>query len=86
VLTSDGLVAATAGGPVVTSVVPVISLRRLSVQDRTRSQTAENLPEERAVVSNIISTNATWVRITQKQTVVDAWCHSSFGNSTSELL
>jgi hypothetical protein len=64
VLTSGGLVAATAGGPVVTSVVPVISLRRLSVQNRTRSQTAENLPEERAVFPNIVSTNATWFRIT----------------------
>jgi hypothetical protein len=44
-VTSGGLVAATAGGPVVTSVVPVISLRMLLVQNITGSQSANNLPE-----------------------------------------
>jgi hypothetical protein len=58
VLTSGGLVAATAGGPVVTSVVPSTRLRMLSVLDNTARQNTENLLEENTVGANVVSSNA----------------------------
>ena len=86
VVTPSGLVAATAGGPVVTSVVPSMRLRMLSVLEQQEGNTADNLLEERAGVSNVVNTFTIRFQVTQKQTLIDVGCHCSFASSADVLL
>lgn len=86
-LTSGGRVAATAGGPVVTSVVPVTSLsycqRRNSLCSLLQNQ---DLPQQCTFISDIVGSNAIRLQVTQKQTLVHVRRHSSLGDFTDILL
>jgi hypothetical protein len=68
VLTSGGREAATAGGPVVTIVVPVTSLLYVSSVSLCNGV---NIPQQCTLISNIIGSNAIGLQVAQQQTLVD---------------
>lgn len=85
-LTSGGRIAATAGGPIVTSVVPVISLWGMLVQVFFMLEGCPHIPEQGTIISYVVSTNAVGFQVTKKQTLVHVRRHCSLGDFTNILL